>query len=141
MVKGRQTSASSSTRKKHARKAAAQSQQPAQEPLPANKVKKKDKGSKKEPRPKIYIPPVKPQPLQADPLDTLGLASKLPPDLYVVLRKLGKKDEVTKGKALEELQAGWLSRLGKSGDEDALENPVIVMLPVWVRRAVLMSGS
>jgi hypothetical protein len=137
MVKGRQSSASLGTRKKHARKAAGQ---PLQEPPPKDKKGKKDKGKNKEPRQKVFIPPVKPPPIQADPLDTLGLASQLPPELYVVLKKVGKKDEVTKGKALEELEVGWLEKCRKEGQDSALVISLLTMVPVWVRHAIIASG-
>ncbi|THV07134.1 hypothetical protein K435DRAFT_848478 [Dendrothele bispora CBS 962.96] len=100
MVKGSgKSSASSGTRKKHARKAAAASGTDGQAPPPPVKPKKEKgekggkKGSslKKEPRQKVYIPPVKPAPPQPDPLETTGLAHRLPPELLVVLRTLGVK--------------------------------------------------
>jgi hypothetical protein len=131
MAKGK-SSATSATRKKHARKAAG----PAQtlDPLPKEKkLKGKDKNQKKEPRQKVYIPPVKPAPIQPDPLETTGLAHQLPPDLLVVLRRLGKKDPVTKGRALEELQTGWVDRCRKEGDDGPLVDSLVIMLPVWVR--------
>jgi E3 ubiquitin-protein ligase listerin len=130
MPKGK-SSASSATRKKHARKAG-----PApQEPLPKEKKPKgKDKNLKKEPRQKIYIPPVKPAPIQPDPLDTTGLAHQLPPDLLVVLRRFGKKDAVTKRRALEELQGAWVDKCGKEGDDSPLVPTLVLMQPVWVRR-------
>ena len=121
MVK-QKSSATSATRKKHAKKSAA-GQAP---PLPEPK-EKKQKGNKKEPRQKVYIPPSKPLPIQPDPLDTMGLARILPPDLVVVLRKFGKRDGVTKKRALEEFQTGWV-------DPANIEVDVLVsILPVWVR--------
>ena len=81
------SSATSSTRKKHARKAAG----PISDPPPTKGKpglgkdgKKTKKGDKKgEPRVKAYIPPVKPQPIAPDPLDSLGLAYALPAELVV----------------------------------------------------------
>ena len=71
----------------------------------------------------MYIPPVKPQPVQQDPIDALGLAQRLPAELLVVWRGLSKKDVVTKGKALEEFRAGWVDRvhllLSNNDDDDA----------------------
>ncbi len=51
------------------------------------------------------------------------------PELLVVLRSLGKKAEVTKVRALEDLQAHWVERC----DDDAVLYAVTDMLPVWVR--------
>jgi hypothetical protein len=131
MVKGGRSSISSTTRKKQALKRAskADGSTPQLEPLPKEK---KTKAKSKEPRPKVYVAPVKPAPVQVDPLDALGLASQLPPELYIVLRKLGKKDEVTKGKALEELKAEWLDKSSKEGSDGSLIAPLVTMLPVWV---------
>ena len=135
MVKGNlKSSASSATRKKHARRAAGQDQ--AEEPgqLPKEKKGKgKEKGrGKKEPRSKMYIPPVKPAPPQPDPLDTTGLAHTLPPELLVVLRSLSKKAEVTKIRALEELQSCWVDKC-KNGETETSVDTLVEMLPVWVR--------
>jgi hypothetical protein len=130
MPKGK-SSASSGTRKKHARKAAGPAPQ---ESLPKEKKPKgKDKNPKKEPRQKVYIPPVKPAAIQPDPLDTTGLVHQLPPDLLVVLRRFGKKDAVTKRRALEELQGAWVDKCRKEGDESPLVATLVLMLPVWVR--------
>ncbi|EJD43916.1 hypothetical protein AURDEDRAFT_185239 [Auricularia subglabra TFB-10046 SS5] len=98
------SSASSATRKKHARKAAAAA---GIEPGPPPEVAKKGKGKKDKHAPKVkqYIPPSKPAPLRPDPLDAAGLAARIAPDLLVVLRRLGKKDAVTKRRALDELAA------------------------------------
>ena len=133
MPKASKSSASSGTRKKHARKAAGP-------PLEFNNTPQnaKSKPSKKEikkglapPPKKSYIPPskLKPPP-QADPID--GLASLLPAELVVILRRLGKKDSVTKGRALEELEV-W-TRKGREGigEDGGNIETLVVMLPVWV---------
>ncbi|KDQ60057.1 hypothetical protein JAAARDRAFT_32435 [Jaapia argillacea MUCL 33604] len=130
MVKGQKSSASSGTRKKHARKAGGPQQEPP--PPKEKKAKGKDKGKNKEPRKKVYIPPVKPAPIQPDPLETLGLASQLPPELLIILRSLRKKDAVTKTKALEELQFAWVDRAGKEGDDSITLPALKLMLPVWI---------
>jgi hypothetical protein len=130
MAKGK-SSASAGTRKKHARKAAGPAQTP--EAIPKEK-KAKGKGKNKEPRQKVYIPPVKPAPIQPDPLDTMGLARQLPPELLVVLRRFGKKDAVTKRRALEELQSGWVDESRKGGDDSPIVGTLVTMLPVWVRQ-------
>ena len=144
MAKGAsKSSASSATRKKHARKAATKDVLPTDTPnLPKEKrAKGKDKVKGKEPpRKKVFIPPVKPQPVQQDPIDALGLAQRLPAELLVVWRGLNKKDAVTKGKALEELRAGWIDRvhvlLNNNNADDAEGHTqleaLILSLPVWV---------
>ncbi|PCH44776.1 hypothetical protein WOLCODRAFT_154813 [Wolfiporia cocos MD-104 SS10] len=131
MAKGK-SSASSATRKKHARKAAAAHGELAADPAvpKEKKAKGKDKRSKNEPRKKVYIPPVKPAPVRLDPLDTLGLAQTLPPELTVVLRRLAKKDGVTKRRALEELVT-WINRAGAEGENEARE-VLAEMVPVWL---------
>ncbi|PCH44774.1 hypothetical protein WOLCODRAFT_145160 [Wolfiporia cocos MD-104 SS10] len=131
MAKGK-SSASSATRKKHARKAAAVHGEPAADPAvpKEKKAKGKDKRSKNEPRKKVYIPPVKPAPVRLDPLDTLGLAQTLPPELTVVLRRLAKKDGVTKRRALEELVT-WIDRAGAEGENETQE-VLAEMVPVWL---------
>ena len=134
MVKGNpKSSASSATRKKHAKKTAT----PDEPPLPPNanqkrpKTKAERKLSKKEPRVKMYIPPVKPAPIQPDPLETTGLAHTLPADLLVVLRNISKKAQVTKIRALEELQTGWVEKCIQD-KEGSLDDTLVKMLPVWV---------
>ncbi|KAH9035965.1 hypothetical protein EDB84DRAFT_1659282 [Lactarius hengduanensis] len=147
MVKGSsKSSASSATRKKHARKAAGGNDGPPADVsnLPKDKKPKgKDRGKNKEPpRKKAYVPPAKPQPVQQDPIDALGLAQRLPPDLLVVLRGLSKKDTVTKTKALEELRVGWIDRvrlLSDNDDQDADAytrlDALSLSLPIWVHHA------
>ncbi|KAF8580184.1 hypothetical protein K439DRAFT_1357639 [Ramaria rubella] len=136
MPKASKSSATSGTRKKHARKAA----EPGSIIIPQNV---KSKPSKKEikkglapPPKKSYIPPskLKPAPLQADPLDSLG--SLLPADLIVILRRLAKKDGVTKSRALEELE-GWIRRAKEDNDSNIGYDNIqflVLMLPVWLHR-------
>lgn len=130
MAKGK-SSATSGTRKKHARKAAVASGTLDEAQLPKEKKPKKEKGSKrgKEPRKKVYIAPVKPVPIQPDPLDTLGIAQRIPAELLVVLRKLAKKDSVTKRRALEDLLADWVE---KSKHDESMQAVIEDVLPVWV---------
>ena len=128
------SSATSGTRKKHARKAAVANGPVDEPPVPKEKKPKgKDKKSKKEPRKKVYIPPVKPAPAQPDPLDTLGLAQKLPPELLVVLRLLSKKDTTTKRRALEDLQTAWIGRAKRDDEGEYLLYTLQEIIPVWVR--------
>ena len=141
MAKGAsKSSASSATRKKHARKAVGKDDPLTDVP---NVPKGKDKSKNKEPpRKKAYVPPVKPQAVQQDPIDALGLAQRLPAALLVVWRGLSKKDTVTKSKALEELRAGWIDRMHVLSNDDhdnqdiedlARLEALIVSIPVWVR--------
>ncbi|KAI0718021.1 hypothetical protein C8T65DRAFT_639751 [Cerioporus squamosus] len=75
----------------------------------------------KEPRKKIYIPPVKPAPAHPDFLDTLGLARRLPLELLPsVLRLLSKKDATTKRRALEDLQTAWVGRAKREDKGECL---------------------
>jgi hypothetical protein len=88
-------------------------------------------------RKRHYIPPPKPPaPPIPDPLDGMGLARTLPAELVVVLRRLGKKDEVTRRKGLEELKEGWVGEiLGGQGDEverELKETALLSAVPVWV---------
>ena len=121
------SSASSGTRKKNAAKKAGKNKQQGggegDDPNEGSSsstshpsgphLSKKDKNSQKIKRgqPKPYTPPPKPPaPAVPDPLDALGLGTTLPAELVVVLRKLGKKDEVTRRRALEDF-AGWLIKV------------------------------
>ncbi|KDQ31618.1 hypothetical protein PLEOSDRAFT_1082602 [Pleurotus ostreatus PC15] len=107
MVKGNpKSSASTSTRKKHAKKALGTPDQP-DTPIREKKPKAKEKGKgmsgfSKESRAKMYIPPTKPALVQPDPLDSMGLAHRVPPELIVVLRSLSKKAEVTKSNGMRD---------------------------------------
>ncbi|KAI0263034.1 hypothetical protein BC834DRAFT_828029 [Gloeopeniophorella convolvens] len=145
MVKGGvKSSASSATRKKHARKAVKDAP-PASDapPLPKEKKAKGKARGKEPPRKKEYIPPRRPPPAQPDPLDTHGLAQRLPAPLLVVLRALGKKDALTRAKALDELRASWLAGAQLLRDDDAGTDPdadarlaaLKLMLPVWLHHA------
>ena len=53
--------------------------------------------------------------------------------MVVVLRRLGKKDDVTRRKGLEELREGWIAEVLQQGDD---ENPKEIVLlsavPVFV---------
>lgn len=148
MAKGQKSSATSGTRKKNARRAAQATQEPPPSPVPKQSKPKGGKNTKlskreaREQRKKVYIPPTKPVPPVLDPLDTTGLAHLLPPELVVVLRALGKKDAVTRGKAIAEL-AKWVEeaineQAMRDHDHDRYEEEggkaamVVKMLPVWV---------
>lgn len=143
------SSASSATRKKHQKKAAIAlgidlevpaKPQGSTTTKPKNKDKsgrgKKDgKKAPPEPRVKAYIPPVKPARAQPDPLEVGGLARRLPPELVVVLRNVGKKAQVTKIRALEELGSAWIERaLVGGGREEGVDvaMSLVEMIPAWV---------
>ena len=144
MGKQKASSASSATRKKHAKKAAGETSQDASGANQTQAGRSKGAGGKgakgkgkknAEPRVKMYIPPVKPQALQRDPVDVLRLATSLPPDLLVVFRKLTKKDAVTRRRALEELLSGWFEKVNAvNGDDerDAALAALEIALPAWV---------
>lgn len=157
MPKGK-SSATSGTRKKNARKHAAKDDDdapPSGKPQHTKLQRGQKKLSKAQQRalPKIkqYVPPPKPPaPPIPDPLDGQGLARTLPAELVVVLRRLGKKDDVTRRKGLEELREGWISEIGKagSGDEEEeverelKETALGSAVPVWVSiRALLRKMS
>ena len=135
MVKSQRSSASSATRKKHARKAAVAAGEVVENPSVPKQKKPRGKEKAKikaEPRKKVYIPPVRPRAIQPDPLDTLEIAYSISSELLVVLRKLGKKDPVTKIRALEELQSDWVLKTEETNDSQLLEE-IVTVLPVWVR--------
>lgn len=112
-------------------------------PAPGDKTKAKQgkaahmsKRQKREAKAKSkqYIPPAKVQGA-LDPLDTLGLAHQLPADLVVLLRKAGKKDLVTRQRALEGLKDYFEFGLSHLHDDSApfdYESALVLMLPCWV---------
>lgn len=142
MPKPTKSSASSGTRKKQAAKKGTAGQgggEPPKNASGAKLSKAEKKALKNAPKQKIYVPPPKPPaPAIPDPLDAQGLARTLPADLVVVLRRLGKKDAVTRRKGLEELKEGWVDVVtgkGKASEEAAVtEDTLLESLPVWVGR-------
>lgn len=133
MGKPSKSSATSGTKKKHARKA-----NPQEQPLlnigkgPKGKEKK---AAKNAPKIKMYIPPPKYQALQQDPVDSLGLATALPPELIVTFRKLMKRDAVTKRRALEEFQIQWIGKYSTLEPQSAQDEGLQTLhsaLPIWV---------
>ncbi|KAJ1030091.1 hypothetical protein NDA16_001004 [Ustilago loliicola] len=165
------SSASSNTRKKQAQKAAKktayerdengnllhpelaetlekQKQHGLQRGQKKDKSKKDGKGGKKgkAEKKKQYIPPSKPPQPLPDPLDSMGLASLLPADLVVLLRKASKKDVITRCRALEGLLAWVEDAFGKSSSSNSTESSpeasnlssqekqeaLVMMLPSWV---------
>ncbi|BEI93821.1 uncharacterized protein CcaverHIS019_0602800 [Cutaneotrichosporon cavernicola] len=151
------SSASAGTRKKHARKSGkdedevstARPQRGQKRGADGKKLSKKER--KALANVKQYIPPPKPPaPPIPDPLDGQGLARSLPAELVVVLRRLGKKDDVTRRKGLEELREQWVSPLlEEGGGEDAATQrditaaAVEAALPVWLHNlsSLLQSPS
>ncbi|KDN47536.1 hypothetical protein K437DRAFT_93361 [Tilletiaria anomala UBC 951] len=140
------SSASSATRKKQAVKVAKKSGDAVVAGQPPQRGQKKDKSKKKELKKKVYIPPPKPPQGLPDPLDTLGLASQLPGDLVVLLRKAGKKDVITRQRALEGLFA-WsqdtisLSEVGDSAEAAEKESALILALPCWTHLFPRLAAS
>lgn len=165
------SSASSATRKKQAQKAAKktayerdengnllhpelaealekQKQHGLQRGQKKDKSNKDGKGGKKgkAEKKKQYIPPPKPPQPLPDPLDSMGLASLLPADLVVLLRKASKKDVITRCRALEGLLAWVEDAFGKSPSSNSAESSpeasvlsseekqeaLVMMLPSWV---------
>ncbi|KAG0141417.1 hypothetical protein CROQUDRAFT_292850 [Cronartium quercuum f. sp. fusiforme G11] len=151
------SSASSATRKKQARKAAAKDTHntdpdlnvdptagPSSSPGPSATVKtkkeKKDKKDKKSIKPKQFIPP----PTYAgdpDPVDLLKLGlygSSVSPERVVMLRKVGKKDPVTIERGLEEWIA-WTRELlpqnstpnSSASDNQMTYNELLETIPVF----------
>ena len=149
MPKGAKSSASSATRKKHAKKSGKDEQVESPQPTNPQKQrgqKKLSKAQKKAlPKVKQYIPPPKPPaPLIPDPLDGQGLARTLPAELVVLLRRLGKKDDVTRRKGLEELKEVWISEITKTDgseevDREIKETALVSAVPVWVSLAEIHS--
>jgi hypothetical protein len=140
------SSASAGTRKKNARKAAkGGAGEDLDESVPQHtqktqqgKNKRLSKAQKRAlPKAKRYVPPPKPPaPPIPNPLDSQGLAGQLPAELVVALRGLGKKDDVTRRKALEELKDVWVAGVVKGeGDEvekEVREAALVSSTPVWV---------
>lgn len=141
MPKAGKSSASSGTRKKHAKKSGKGEEDAAAPQQPAQRGQKKLSKAQKKAQPKVkqYIPPPKPPaPPIPDPLDGQGLARSLPADLVVILRRLGKKDEVTRRKGLEELRE-WVSKDGDEVEKELQETALFSAVPVWV--SDIMSNS
>jgi hypothetical protein len=149
------SSASAATRKKHARKAGkdedevstAKPQRGQKRGPDGKKLSKKER--KALAKIKQYIPPPKPPaPPIPDPLDGQGLARTLPAELVVVLRRLGKKDDVTRRKGLDELREQWVAPLlEEGGDEEAVTQREITAaaveaaLPVWLHNLASLLQS
>lgn len=101
----------------------------------------------KENRPRIFVPPPRPPvPARPDPLDAQGLARTLPAELVVILRRLGKKDAITRRKGIDELRELWVDAVvtaqkseGQDMDDENSwkEEALTEALPVWVRMGVI----
>ncbi|WVW85588.1 hypothetical protein I302_107626 [Kwoniella bestiolae CBS 10118] len=159
MPKPNKSSASAGTRKKNARKAAKgtgedpDEVQPKSGQRPQRGQKKLSKAQKQAlPKVKQFVPPPKPPaPPIPDPLDGLGLARTLPAELVVVLRRLGKKDDVTRRKGLEELREGWANELVQTRDltedqemgleRELKETAVLSAIPVWLHNLASLLQS
>ena len=142
MPKQTKSSASAGTRKKHAKKAGVGEENDADAPGSSSPHRPRQRGEKKLskaqkkaiPKVKQYIPPPKPPaPPIPDPLDAHGLARGLNPELVVILRRLGKKDDVTRRKGLEDLR-DWISHVSHSdhSEVEAQTEELVTAIPVWV---------
>jgi hypothetical protein len=147
------SSASAGTRKKNAAKKAGKKggAQPGDESddhagpssVKGQRGSKKDKKAAKIKRgqPKPYTPPPKPPaPAVPDPLDALGLGASLPAELVVVLRKLGKKDEITRRRALEDFTS-WLAKVQQRRKADELAADGDAAGPVEGKQVELDTGA
>ncbi|WVO13469.1 hypothetical protein L204_101086 [Cryptococcus depauperatus] len=149
MPKTNKSSASAGTRKKHATKKAQKEHgddlnHPSQtEPSQDRKQKDGKKLSRAQrkalPKIKQFVPPPKPPaPPILDPLDGQGLARTLPAELVVVLRRLGKKDDITRRKGLDELKYEWVKEVltPKEKEEDEVNREIkeislLSAIPCW----------
>ena len=90
--------------------------------LKTGKSSERKKLSKKErkqlAKKKAYVPPPKPPKPPPFPLDSMGLASLLPADLVVLLRKALKRDIVTRVRTMESLLA-WIQGAPPQMDDGA----------------------
>ncbi|WVQ74909.1 hypothetical protein IAR50_004517 [Cryptococcus sp. DSM 104548] len=152
------SSATAGTRKKNAaKKARKNGEDPEDMPPPPPPTHKKQRGEKKLskaqrkalPKIKQYIPPPKPPaPPIPDPLDGQGLARTLPAELVVVLRRLGKKDDVTRRKGLEEFRDEWVRDVTASKgseeeevDREVKEIAILSAIPVWLHNLASLLQS
>lgn len=155
-AKGGKNSASAGTRKKHAAKKARDDddehggQQQRKPKVQGSNGKKLSKAQRKAlPKIKQYIPPPKPPaPPIPDPLDAQGLARTLPADLVVILRRLGKKDDVTRRKGLDEFREHYVSLLLRKGGNEAevihqelAAAAVEAAIPVWLHNLASLLQS
>ncbi|KAK4691617.1 hypothetical protein P7C70_g9311, partial [Phenoliferia sp. Uapishka_3] len=136
------SSASSATRKKHAKKAALDDEEPNPQPgsasQPAQRGQKKGpKKSRFEPKVKSYTPPPPPPKGAPDPVDLyLNGGSGVDAELVVILRRLGKRDEATVFKAVEGFEK-WVAEVGRGEkgvedwEKDLKEDEVVEVLSVW----------
>ncbi|KAM0747033.1 hypothetical protein T439DRAFT_104716 [Meredithblackwellia eburnea MCA 4105] len=149
MAKGK-SSASSATRKKHAQRKANKNNAGSDDDQPPSQQqqqqlqrgqKKQPKKSRFEPKIKSYTPPPPPPKGLPDPVDLYLRGGKaVDPELVVVLRKLGKKDEATVFKGVEGFSL-WVDGVegdnkGEQQDQEDWEREVRreelqKVIPVW----------
>lgn len=133
-------SASSATRKKHAAKKAADADDGGHTDAPGPAQRGQKKGPKKsrfEPKVKSYTPPPPPPKGAPDPVDLyVSAAAGVDPELIVVLRRLGKRDEATVFKGVEGLEK-WINEAareeGEQWEVEARRETIVSIMPVWVR--------
>ncbi|KAJ9108838.1 hypothetical protein QFC21_000158 [Naganishia friedmannii] len=152
MPKPNKSSATSNTRKKQNAKKGADGKpmrQKTQKPDDPNMkgLTKAQRKALKENRPRVFVPPPRPPvPARPDPLDAQGLARTLPAELVVILRRLGKKDAITRRKGIDELKELWVDAVltaqnpeGQDMDEEDSwkEEALMEALPVWLHTRLL----
>lgn len=152
------SSASSATRKKHAAKQAKKQQgggevieeTPQEQPTKMQRGQKKNKQKKDRFAPKVksYVPPPPPPKGQPDPVDLflVSQGKQIDPELVVVLRRLGKKDEATVGKGVEAFESVVMEVLrkerekeGEDWERELKEEEIIECMAVWVSFTLLSS--
>ena len=132
MGKGGKSSATPATRKKQASKAASKYGNTPPQPLQRGQKRrsKKEKAQQK----KKFVPPQKPPQPPPYPLDSMGLASLLPDELVMILRRAVKKDIVTRVRTMESLVA-WID--GQVPEAEAMSvserfDALALAIPCWV---------
>jgi len=141
------SSASSATRKKQAAKQAKKKNPSAGDEDETHTPQKPQRGQKKQkkdrfaPKVKSYVPPPPPPKGAVDPVDLylITQGKQIDPELVVVLRRLGKKDEATIGKGVEGFDAAVREVLrrekekeGEDWERELKEEEIIECIAVWV---------
>ncbi|GAA5853357.1 hypothetical protein JCM5353_007763 [Sporobolomyces roseus] len=140
------SSASSATRKKQAAKQAKKKNPSAGEEDETHTPQKPQRGQKKQkkdrfaPKVKSYVPPPPPPKGAVDPVDLylITQGKQIDPELVVVLRRLGKKDEATIGKGVEGFDAAVKEVLrkekeqeGEEWEREVKEEEIVECIAVW----------
>lgn len=149
------SSASSATRKKQAAKQAKKKNPSAGEEDETHTPQKPQRGQKKQkkdrfaPKVKSYVPPPPPPKGAVDPVDLylITQGKQIDPELVVVLRRLGKKDEATIGKGVEGFDAAVKEVLrkekeqeGEEWERELKEEEIVECIAVWVSISLFDCG-